>query len=88
MYYQADSDAAITKGLIALIIHAYSSFPPEVIIKNPPIFLEKIGLHNLLSPLRSNGLYMMFKRMKREAQKAFELDKLTVRPGGFEPPTF
>jgi cysteine desulfuration protein SufE len=62
--YTADSDAIITKGLIALMIRALSGLTPEEIINADLQFIDKIGLKEHLSPTRSNGLLSMIKQMK------------------------
>jgi cysteine desulfuration protein SufE len=62
--FEADSDAAITKGLVALMVRFYSDRCPEVIIGTDPIFIKKIGMQEHLSPTRSNGLASMVKQMK------------------------
>ena len=56
IYFNADSEALISKGLAALLIYVYSEGPPEALFKEPPLFLKEIGLHRALSPARSNGL--------------------------------
>jgi cysteine desulfuration protein SufE len=67
--YKADSDAIITKGLIALLIRVLSGHKPEEIVDAELTFLNKIGLKEHLSPTRSNGLVSMIGRMKTEAKK-------------------
>lgn len=62
--FKADSDAAITKGLVALLIRVYSGETPETIMQTPPDFIQKIGMQEHLSPSRSNGLFSMVKQMK------------------------
>lgn len=62
--FKADSDAAITKGLVALMVRFYSGRTPDEIINTDPDFLDKIGLAQHLSPTRSNGLASMVKQMK------------------------
>jgi len=62
--FEADSDAAITKGLVALMVRFYSGQPPETIIQTSPDFIKKIGMEQHLSPTRSNGLASMVKQMK------------------------
>ncbi|MEL7832937.1 SufE family protein [Fodinibius sp. Rm-B-1B1-1] len=62
--FEADSDAAITKGLVALMVRFYSGQPPETIINTDPVFIKKIGMEQHLSPTRSNGLASMVKQMK------------------------
>lgn len=62
--FEADSDAAITKGLVALMVRFYSNQTPDDIIANDPQFIKKIGMEQHLSPTRSNGLASMVKQMK------------------------
>ena len=62
--FHADSDAAITKGLVALMVRLYSGQTPESIIATNPEFIQKIGMAQHLSPTRSNGLASMVKQMK------------------------
>jgi len=62
--FEADSDAAITKGLVALMVRFYSGQEPETIINTSPDFIKKIGMEEHLSPTRSNGLASMVKQMK------------------------
>lgn len=62
--FSADSDAAITKGLVALLVQFYSGETPEVILNTEPAFIKKIGMQEHLSPTRSNGLASMVKQMK------------------------
>lgn len=62
--FEADSDAAITKGLVALMVRFYSGQTPEAIINTDPAFIKKIGMEQHLSPTRSNGLASMVKQMK------------------------
>ncbi|MDZ7808300.1 MAG: SufE family protein [Gracilimonas sp.] len=62
--FNADSDAAITKGLVSLMIRFYSERKPDVILNTKPEFIEKIGMSSHLSPTRANGLASMIKQMK------------------------
>jgi cysteine desulfuration protein SufE len=62
--FKADSDAAITKGLVALMVRVLSGAPAKEIAEAPLGFLEEIGLREHLSPTRSNGLVSMVKQMK------------------------
>lgn len=62
--FEADSDAAITKGLVALMVRFYSNQAPGDIIAVNPTFIKKIGMQEHLSPTRSNGLASMVKQMK------------------------
>ncbi len=64
LIFRADSDAAITKGLVALMIRVYSNQTPDDILKFNPDFLKNIGLAEHLSPTRANGLASMVKQMK------------------------
>jgi cysteine desulfuration protein SufE len=62
--FTADSDAVITKGLIALLIRTLSGHQPQEIAHSDLYFIDKIGLQEHLSPTRSNGLRSMVKQMK------------------------
>jgi cysteine desulfuration protein SufE len=62
--FTADSDAIITKGIISLLVRAFSGQTPEVILKSEVNFIKEIGLTDHLSPSRSNGLVSMVKQMK------------------------
>jgi cysteine desulfuration protein SufE len=62
--FKADSDAAITKGLVALMVRVLSHQPPQAVVSAPLALLERIGLREHLSPTRSNGLASMVKQMK------------------------
>lgn len=64
LFYTADSDALITKGLIALLVYVLNGQKPEDIAHAKLAFLEKIGLQEHLSPTRKNGLAGMIKKMK------------------------
>ena len=59
LYFHADSEAAITKGIISLLVNVYSGATPEEIVSNPPEFLKEIGITEHLSMSRSNGLAKM-----------------------------
>jgi cysteine desulfuration protein SufE len=63
----ADSDAIITKGIIALLIRAMSGLRPDEIMNADLYFIDRIGLHENLSPTRSNGLTSMIKQIKMYA---------------------
>ncbi|MBE50481.1 MAG: Fe-S metabolism protein SufE [Flavobacteriales bacterium] len=62
--FTADSDAIMTKGIIALLIRALSGQDPKKIARSNLYFIDKIGLKNHLSITRSNGLEAMIKKMK------------------------
>jgi cysteine desulfuration protein SufE len=65
--FYADSDAAIVKGLIAILIRVYSGHTPDEILANPPEFVKQIGIDNHLSPTRKNGLSAMMKQIQMYA---------------------
>jgi len=69
MLFSADSDAIITKGIIALLIRVLNNEKPEDIAKSDLKFIKEIGLQEHLSPTRSNGLVSMIKKMKMESLK-------------------
>ncbi|MCL6098212.1 MAG: SufE family protein [Bacteroidetes bacterium] len=67
IFFEADSDAAIVKGLIALLIKVYSGHTPDEILSSQPEFVKKIGIDNHLSPTRKNGLGAMMKQIQMYA---------------------
>ncbi len=69
--FTADSDAVITKGIIAILIRVFSKQPPEAVVQAKTDFIDEIGLKEHLSPTRANGLVSMIKQMKLYAL-AFE----------------
>lgn len=64
LVFTADSDAIITKGIIAILIRAFSNQHPSAIIEANTDFIDEIGLKEHLSPTRANGLVSMIKRLK------------------------
>ncbi|MGC1391732.1 MAG: SufE family protein [Bacteroidales bacterium] len=72
--FTADSDAIITRGIVALLIKVLSDRTPEEIISSDLYFIDKIGLRQNLSPTRSNGLLSMVRQMKLYAM-AFNAKK-------------
>jgi cysteine desulfuration protein SufE len=66
--FRADSDALIVKGLVALLLEAYSGSPPAEILGSPPDFLRQVGLDQHLSPSRANGLFLIVKQIMFYAQ--------------------
>lgn len=64
VWYEADSDAIIVKGIVALMVKALSGQTPDEIVSNELYFIDEIGLKQNLSPTRSNGLLAMVKKMK------------------------
>lgn len=67
IYFKADSDAIITKGIISLLISVYSGRTPDEIASSDLGFIEKIGLKENLSPTRANGLASMIATIKAVA---------------------
>lgn len=65
--FTADSDAIITKGIIAILIRVFSNQHPKDIIDANTDFIDKIGLKEHLSPTRANGLVSMIKQLKMYA---------------------
>ena len=72
LIFTADSDAILTKGIIALLLRIYSNQTPIEILDAEPYFIDKIGLKEHLSPTRANGLVSMVKQLKLYAL-AFQL---------------
>lgn len=64
LVFTADSDAIITKGIIAILIRAFSNQTPAAIIEANTDFIDEIGLKEHLSPTRANGLVSMIKQLK------------------------
>lgn len=62
--YTADSDAILTKGIIALLLRVFSNHTPHEILEADTDFIDKIGLKEHLSPTRANGLVSMIKQLK------------------------
>lgn len=65
--FHADSDAIITKGLVALMVRVFSNHTAKEIVDAHLTFIGKIGLAEHLSPTRANGLVAMVKQMKMDA---------------------
>jgi len=72
--FTADSDAIITKGIIAVLIRAFSNQQPSEILEADTKFVDEIGLKEQLSPTRANGLVSMIKQIKMYAL-AFDSQK-------------
>ena len=64
IFYTADSDAIITKGITALLIRVLSGNTPDEILNADLTFIDKIGLKEHLSPTRSNGMVSMMNQMR------------------------
>lgn len=67
LYFRAESDALIVKGIVMLLIRVLSGHTPDEILDADLYFIEKIGLREHLSPTRSNGLLAMLKQMRAYA---------------------
>ncbi len=65
--FQADSDALIVKGLIAVLLAVYSDASPQDVLSHPPEFLKTLGFEGNLSPSRANGLNSMVKQIRNYA---------------------
>ncbi|MFV8225184.1 SufE family protein [Christiangramia aquimixticola] len=67
LVFTADSDAIITKGIVAILIRVYSNQHPSEILEADTQFIDEIGLKEHLSPTRANGLVSMIKQLKMYA---------------------
>ena len=67
IHFTADSDAMITKGIVALLVRVYNDRTPQEMLNASTEFIDKIGLREHLSPNRANGLSAMIDQMKRYA---------------------
>ena len=67
LYFSADSDAQITKGLVSMVIQVLSGHSPREIAEADIYFIQAIGLQSHLSPTRANGLLSMLKQMRHYA---------------------
>lgn len=65
--FTADSDAIITKGIVAILVRVFSGQTPQAILNSDTKFIDAIGLKEHLSPTRANGLVSMIKQMKLDA---------------------
>lgn len=68
IYFQADSNTVITKGVVSLLVKVLSGNTSEFIVNNNLEFLSEIGLQDMLSSQRANGLQSMINLMKKHAQ--------------------
>lgn len=67
LVFTADSDAIITKGIVALLVRVFSNQHPKDILEADTTFIDEIGLKEHLSPTRANGLVSMIKQLKMYA---------------------
>ena len=74
MIYEAESDALIVEGLIALLLRVYSNRTPAEILAADTAFLDRVGLSRHLSPSRTNGLHSMIRHILRYAELAAAAD--------------
>jgi cysteine desulfuration protein SufE len=68
MYYKADSDSLLIKGMMSLVFRVVNNHRPKDIVDADLYFIEKIGLNSQLSPSRVNGLMSIIKHVKANAQ--------------------
>jgi len=74
IFFQADSDALISKGLAALLVYLYDGETPETILKAPTTILAELNIQSLLSPSRANGFISLYQKIKMIAiAKAAEI---------------
>lgn len=64
IYFQADSDGILPKGIVALLVNVYSGFTPKEILESNVDFISEIGLQEFLSPSRASGLSAMVKQIR------------------------
>jgi cysteine desulfuration protein SufE len=81
LVFTADSDAIITKGIIAILVRAFSNQTPQDIIEADTQFIDDIGLKEHLSPTRANGLVSMIKQLKLYAV-AYQTQLMPTIPKG------
>jgi len=74
IFFEADSNTAITKGLVSLLIRIFNGQPPEDILSTDLYFMHKIGMERFIGTQRSNGFASMIKQMKLYAL-AFKTQK-------------
>ena len=75
IHFEADSDAMIVKGIVALLMRVFDGRTPQEILDADLYFIDRIGLKEHLSPTRSNGLVAMVKQVRNYAQAYALLDK-------------
>ena len=80
LYFDADSDALIVRGLVALLLRIYSGRTAEEILDTPPDFFEVLELGSHLSGSRANGLHAMVQRIRGYAE-AFETARESIESG-------
>lgn len=78
IYFHAEADALISNGIAYLLTTIYSDERPEIILQEPPSYLEELGITASLSPTRANGLGSLHLQMKRAALES--ILKKKVKP--------
>ena len=81
LYFRADSDAIITKGIISLLISVYSGRTPQEIANDDFGFVDQIGLRENLSPTRANGLVSMIETIKGAAKEMADKEEMPDQVG-------
>ena len=81
LYFRADSDAIITKGIISLLISVYSERTPAEIAADDFGFIDRIGLKENLSPTRANGLVSMIETIKNAAKEMAGKEEIAGQAG-------
>lgn len=81
LYFEADSDALISRGIAAIFVFVYSGQSPATIVETPPEFIKEMGILSSLSPSRANGLISLFSKMKLTAIKALQNSELNHKNG-------
>ena len=84
LYFRADSDAIITKGIISLLLSVYSGRTPAEIAADDFGFVDQIGLRENLSPTRANGLVSMIETIKQAAKEMAEKEEIAGQAGNDE----